>query len=295
MGHAGRMFLQSCFMKQLAFLLVIAISGSHAFAQPLHAHASADTAKCPPSFSSPVYPTIGAPAGGVPPYIYSWTNGNLLDSPNSAQPRIVQHASQTVDSLFFVVQVTDAANTIARDTVRVLFSHWAFTLGQCIRFKGTGDTVSIASQGGSINFFPTTLEWTPNVYLDSNAFGHRSFTPVTQNYIVYGTDRAGCRLSAGSCSVIVSATRVPVAASSESAVRIIPSPATSDSRIEISNDLLGGKMHIFSLDGRTVRTLLLQSTSTPLADATPIPPGHYFYRIARDGAPPVTGRLILQK
>ena len=281
------------FLSVLVLLITIATKGADA--QPLQAHAGADTMKCPPSASHPVYPRLGAPAtGGVPPYSYSWSivgapnPGTLLDSPNSAQPLVVQTPGQPVDSLFFVVQVTDAASTVARDTVKVLFPHWVFTAGSCIRFKGPGDTVSIGAQGGSLNFSPMVFEWVPNVYIDSvviAGFGHqyRSFTPVTQNYFVYGTDRAGCRAIAGSCSVVVTPTRVPETTASKNAVCIVPSPATVESRFEISPGLLGSDLQVFSADGRLVRNQTLFSVSTPLRELMPSVPGLYFYVVGKHG------------
>jgi hypothetical protein len=277
-------------MKYFAVLFVLLLFSVCAGAQPLQARAGTDTARCTPPLN-PINPRIGEPAtGGLPPYTYTWSaiNGGqnyvgLLDLQQSAQPHVVNNPPQFIDSLFFTVQVMDAANAVAYDTVLVRFSRWAWTLSQCMRFKGPADTVDISFQGGSMNFSPTVIEWSPASFLTTTSAQARSYTPTTQNYVAYGTDRAGCRLSAGQCSVIVSPAHIANAMQAESSVRFAPLPLTPDSRLEISAYLIGSTLHIYSVDGRLLQAMSLRSATTSLREILQLSSGTYFYCIEKSG------------
>lgn len=291
-------------MKQLAFLLLVLILGSRAFAQPLQAYAGSDTVWCTSQQTSPK-PVLGFTAtGGAPPYVYAWSVdypgqfiASLLDSPSRAQPRVKSAPAQGIDSLDFVVEVTDAVNAKAYDTVRVLYSRWIFLTFQCMRPQSGADTVlfSNSTYGGS-NFGPFgDFRWTPAAFLSDTTIDEpRCWAPLSTQYTKYGTDRAGCRSSIGGCGTYLWNTGIAEFFKDRRHAIIAPLPVTFSSHLDISPDLVGAELSILSADGRLLHSQRLISPSTHLGSILRKPSGVYFYRIEKRGEAIKRGTLVVR-
>jgi len=296
-------------MKQFFTLLALLLAAYCSDAQPLQAYAGMDTVICPgPPITALKYPRLGAPAtGGVPPYTYLWTAINdpafasIVDHPDSARPYangILYNITTPPDSVVLTVRVTDSVGTVARDTVTVYIARWRYLALSCRRSQSGADTVHFSgSTKFWSNFGPfTNIRWNPSVYLsDSTVDDPKCWAPPGRTFVKYGTDRVGCRSEIGSCGTYALPNATLDAQSTPKGVaRIVPSPATQASRIEISADLVGAQLRIFSPDGRCVHNATLIQPSTPLHAGWAAPRGAYFYSLWKEGRRAHGGTFTVQ-
>lgn len=285
--------------KHLLISILLLFFCNSAVKAQLAAHAGNDTSRCA-STTGTINPRLGgtpAATGGMPPYTYQWhvlpglVPNAHLDNGNIANPLVIQDAGNTVDSLDYVLIVTDNNNTIARDTVRVYFSHFMCTTGECVKFKEVADTVRLGLNC-FVRLTPARIAWSPAQYLSSDTTpAPSSWTPTSQSYTAKITDRYGCSVYS-SCSVVVSNTGIGSTVNNKTALLIAPNPVTHESSFVIDPSYLNGVLSITYLDGKLVYNKRVTRLHTSFREVFPLgQPGICFYKLSKPGLPTITGKF----
>jgi hypothetical protein len=283
----------------LSLFLLVCLSKTDA---QLIANAGSNVTRCSSLSPAQVNPQLGgAPTatGGRPPYTYQWRKlpdlvyGAYLDNGSVANPTVSQDPGYSVDSLDYELIVTDDLNEMARDTVRVYFSHFTCTTGECIKFKNAADTVQLGLTCFA-RFQPSTYSWTPTQYLSAtNVASPKSWTPVSQVYTAAITDSKGC-IVYSSCAVQVGNTGIGNTVKNNAALLISPNPATAESQFIIDQAYLQGELLITSIDGKSVCKKKITSLITAVKEVLlEWQPGICFYKLSKPGMPVVTGKFLI--
>lgn len=274
-----------------------------ALAQSLQANAGRDTAFCfppPPGWTGYMIGGNPSASGGTAPYTYQWRvlSGTIglgyLNSATVANPLLNGQVQSNIPAVDYELQVTDANNNTARDTVHIVISYFNCITGSCEKGKKMEDTVSLRPTCMS-NSLPVTYRWSPgNTLIDSTVMNPLSFTPVNQSYTCLMTDAFGCQKTTNCWVEItnVGVNKVPV---NTQKVMIAPNPLTYESSMIISSEYLNSKLVVYAVDGKLVAETTLSGLSTPVKQVLPAAgSGIYFYKVLKAGEQISAGKLVVQ-
>lgn len=284
---------KNIFLKAFLVTLLVMVYSATSFAQ-LSASAVHTAKWCAGRvFPPPPGPHIGgqpAAIGGVPPYKYKWTcistypNLPCLDNDTIANPQVITWSWGAYHSLTYQLTVTDSIGNTANDTANIYVGgQFSYSLTPCEYDKGTNDTVTLIPTitGGSYGYAPIAYYWTPNLYLSSDSMQYPiSWATADISYTVHAIDSIGCSDSAITpCDVYVYSERVSHEQLQSTHVRIFPNPLCNKSIITISNELIGGSLYCFDIQGRLLRTITLTSTTVGFGNQDIQDHGLLYYRI----------------
>jgi hypothetical protein len=281
----------------LLIIFVLAVSTKGVMAQQLTVNAGPDTVICYLSQTMPHIGNLNAASGGTPPYSYEWQYGSsnwvntALTDPTKPYTQMVQFDHQ-VDSMILTLKVTDAANNVATDQVTVYKSTFTYIMADCRKFKFPQDTVEMFGAARS-DWGPTKYEWAPAEYM-SYIPGKEliTWTPVTKTYTSTVTDRFGCIAGGGDCIITV----YPVGiddVKADNNIIVYPNPATSQSVLQVNEQLIGGTLKIVAVDGKEVYRSKLNNTKTTIGNFLQSA-STYFYTVEKGGKTVALGKLVVE-
>jgi hypothetical protein len=284
-------------MNRILLLLFITLSFTTDTYAQLTAEAGSDTVVCNPLS----YPRLGgAPTAlaGTPPYSYNWelvedppNTFFYLDIVTSSNPK-VRGVTFSGDTMVFRVTVTDGIGSVAIDLVKVMVARWTCTGGKCVKNIMEGDTVSLGT-GCNGNFPPHTIAWTPSANLSSTTSSNpKTWTKTSTNYYAKTTNAIGCYRD-DTCVVNVTKLGVKELAKKQGYVGIHPNPVNESSVLHISNDMLGGELKVFTIDGRLILQQPVTNTKTMLGSfLIQSSASVYIYSYEKQGMKPVNGKWV---
>jgi hypothetical protein len=283
-------------MNKISLILLISIlSLSIESNAQLTAQAGADTVACSPT----TYPYLGGSPtafGGTPPYSYEWVydadilNTFLyLDNPYIAHPR-VRAVPLTGDTLVFTIRVTDNTGSTVSDFVRVYVARWTCSSTPCVKNKSATDTI-ILNNGCYGNYSPNTIRWSPATKLsDTTIASPVTWTNVSTQYVAKLTNAIGCwRLD--TCKVNVVPTAVAGLDKLKGYVALHPHPVNETSELTVSNDMLGGELKVYAIDGKLILKQSITSSNTIIGDKLGVS-AFYIYSYEKQGSKPVYGKWV---
>lgn len=277
----------------LLFLLTLGII-SNSFAQ-LTAEAGGDTVVCNP-LSYPRLGGVPTAIGGTPPYSYNWEL--VEDPPNtffyidivtSPNPK-VRGVTFSGDTMVFRVIVTDGVGGVATDIVKVKVARWTCTLGQCVKNILEGDTVTLGTPCVG-NYPPHTIAWTPSTNLSSTTSSNpRTWTNISTSYYARTTNYIGCYRD-DTCKVNVTKLGIEELVKTKGYVGIHPNPVNESSILHVSNDMLGGELKVFTIDGKLALKQVITNSKTTIGN-TLKNSAVYIYSYEKQGMKPVNGKWV---
>ena len=191
-------------MKNVYLLLIFALIPIFSFAE-LQIKIGNDTTFC--DFFETKLGTNMIIEGGTPPYTYRWTTqiilygntyyaGTFLDDPALKTPTFKDRWSgQKWEP--FVLEVTDANNIVARDTINVRFSEFVYLLGYTVLYQNIGDEIELFGGGIFGGILPyRSYSWSPADDL-LTPHSQNTICRVTQfaRYFFTVEDSVGCQAS----------------------------------------------------------------------------------------------------
>lgn len=202
---------------------------------------------------------------GSPPYIYKWetnytigtfmlTASDFLDDTSIANPRIINGG---VDSLRFTLTVMDSLGITCKDSVKITFSSFGFTLQDKFIIINQGDSAQIyPGIGGGIP--PITYEWSPKAHLSDPFISNPWANPDSStNYLATATDSAGCQATDPDIfEVFVNPVGINEFSTLSSQIEIYPNPLVNQSTILFNSSgvkLMEAK--IIDSNGRLVKQM----------------------------------------
>ncbi len=248
---------------------------------------------------------------GTPPFTYSWsanytiTIGTLtfhyyasdfLNDTTLANPSII-NAFNEIDSMFFVLTVTDSSNNVCSDSVLIRFSNWTVNLGTVTFNILQGDTAYYnwgPNIGGGIP--PFQYLWKPNSgLLDSISTNGFITQPDSSNvYYVTITDSAGC-VAVGPPFVFVNVMPVGLTYinSGKFSFTVSPNPSGSFTNFNISGNLKEKLLYEF-YDAQAHLNYEVETSDTSLRlDNALFSKGLNFYKIIYQNTIIGTGKFIV--
>lgn len=284
-------------MKKFLLTLSVLLSALHfqSIAQ-LVAEAGADTVVC----NSASYPRLGgAPSayGGTPPYTYTWTYTPdpintffYLDNINAANPKMIS-VSLSGDTMNFELLVSDAIGNIATDLVRVKVARWTCSGGACVKNIVEGDTVALGT-GCFGNYAPNTILWSPAINLSSPTSSNpATWTKTTTSYYAKTTNNIGCWRN-DTCKVNVTPLGVNGLGMTSGHVMVYPNPVNEHSVFEVSNDMLGGVLKVYTVDGKLLSTKAIMQAKTEIGTVLQGKSAIYIYSYEKQGSRTIYGKLV---
>jgi hypothetical protein len=166
---------------------------------------------------------------GTPPYTYKWTTKynlagrfyeyakDLLSDSTLSMPIFKSSLPNKIWQPF-VVEVKDANQQIARDTINIRFSGFILSASQYMFFQHMGDEVEFnqSNIGGGIPPY-RSYSWSPTVGLSSpNVFPTKCRVIGNQIYTLRAVDSVGCVAEDASYDVLVPVAEEPVLGETDS-------------------------------------------------------------------------------
>jgi hypothetical protein len=224
---------------------------------------------------------------GIPPYSYSWscevetfffdyTASDFLNDTTLAEPELIDFG---IDSLTFVLTVTDSEGNTCSDSINVFICSFGIDLADGQFTIDQGDTVSIYSSVGG-NCMPVTYQWEPNYNIsDVNASNPQVWPDTTTFYTNVATDSAGCSMFDGDIfEVYVN----PLSTSSRQGPiepKLYPNPMVDFTTVDLSGmEVNGWSLEIYDVMGRRVRSENLVTDQQVILKGQ-LTSGVYSYRI----------------
>lgn len=266
------------------------------------ANAGSDTTLCV-SFE-PAYLILGGSptaSGGVPPYTYLWsgtysigpltyTASDFLDDITSANPLLTDISP---DSLVLYLTVTDNVGSICKDTIKIKFCQYVWTLDYKFVYIDQGDTTQIGPSVGD-GCPPYSFVWSPNYNIsDPYAENPVVWPDTTTFYTSIVTDAAGCEAGGGTFDVFVISTGISNYENHKT-IKIFPNPITDKSVVTVSNyynsDL---SLCFYNIYGRFVHHINITGLETEILRKN-FEAGIYFYQLLDNGKPLESGKILIQ-
>jgi len=288
-------------MKSLTLSLTVffAVFAGHTFAQ-VTADAGPDVYACVNEEAI----IGGAPTatGGTPPYTFTWEASYTLGSGNFvinlsasdflndttvANPEYIPQNLSEIDTVEFMLTVTDATGITSIDTVQVYSAAWAFHFGQMYYTINAGDSVFLSGWENVYGGFPPyEYLWRPNHGLtDSTSLSFWAKPEESVAYYLTKTDSIGCEVS----GPLLYFVNVESLSSSEfenagALVRTYPNPTKDFMTIEINLAVSGEfTFRLFSEGGKLVDQLNFNQNTFEM-NLSNHPAGAYIYEVTnRDG------------
>lgn len=273
---------------------------SNCFAQ-LIADAGKDTAVC----EDVTVLTIGGnptASGGVPPYQFTWsgsyeyagriyTASFMLEDTTVANPVFKERAIP--DSVVLYVNVRDANDSVAIDSMTVRRSSYISCLGECRHYIDLGDSVQLGHCviGG---IAPLQYAWEPSESLSDSTLENPWANPTA--YVTYYTleitDSIGCK-TWSFCRVYTHTLNSKIK-EDQSNILIYPNPSTHVIFVAFnSSSYLNTSFEILSLTGKTI--CIMEVCESILSIKTQdYSSGIYLYRWKSDNEVIETGKLVIE-
>jgi len=284
-------------VKKICYIIVALLlcSGFDSYAQ-LTAEAGPDTVVCNPAS----YPRLGgAPTAiaGNPPYNYNWeyvpdpTNTFFyLDIVTSANPK-VRGVTLSGDTMVFKVIVSDALGNTSFDIVKVKVARWNCTGGPCVKNIVEGDTVALGT-GCSGNYSPNTIVWSPATNLSSTTSSNPlTWTKTSTSYYAKTSNAIGCWRD-DTCKVNVTPVGVNSIEKTKGQVLVYPNPLNENSVFAVSNDMIGGTLKVYSIDGKLLLQQKITQSKTTIGNILVGSSTIYMYSYEKQGSKTIYGKWV---
>lgn len=195
-------------IKKAVFIIIFCLFSISVFAQ-LSVDAGKDTTYCSEqNFNSQILGAASKVTNGKPPYKFAWKcvyritdrlifTASFMLTDTTLQTPAFKNIPVDQDWLKFTLTVTDSENNIARDSLFVRFSSFAYLTGggQPRFYIEKGDSILLsfpnAGIGGGIE--PLTYYWRPKTYLSApNSLGTWCKPDSSIQYEEFAIDSCGC-------------------------------------------------------------------------------------------------------
>jgi hypothetical protein len=288
-------------MKTRLWLVFLIFLSSRAYGQ-LIVNAGNDTAICSNGEDFDTIQIGGNPTafGGVEPYIYTWSTNYLigsqlygasrfLDDTTKSNPKIV---NPTLDFIKLKLTVRDNLGTKAEDSIIIRFSVFYYLTIECIDFINKGDTVAISGNMGQ-GIGSLSYVWSPNYNIsDTSAASPNVWPDTTVQYQVFAIDSIGCISEPSTCSIYVNTTGISQINNDLIKSEVIPNPINSNSKILISEDIMGNAtIQVFNSKGQAILLDKLSSDTYMIGDKI-FADGFYIYVIKNGNIILSNGKFI---
>jgi len=253
-----------------------------------------DTTFCASSLTESKLGTNMIIEGGAPPYTYRWTTkiniwddkyfyaDTFLGDPTLKAPTF---KSTWLDQRWepFVLEVTDANNEVARDTINVRFSQFAICLGYMILDLNIGDEIELLGGNGCIGggILPyRSYSWSPaDDLLTPDSMNTICRVTKSTSYTLTIEDSVGCKASNMPYVVFVKPTSITPSLSSNK--NNIYYDATN--QVIVIDETLQNQSLTFELIDLQGNTILRKTNIGEPISLANFPSGIYLCRILRNG------------
>ncbi len=264
--------------------------------------AGRDTAFCAESSEFAVIGGNPSAKGGVPPYVYTWsaeykhgshvyTSSFMLEDTTVANP--VFKKGSIPDSVVLYLNVQDAADSIATDSVQVRLSNFGGCLGECRHYIKLGDSVQLwhCIFGG---IPPLTFLWSPTSSLSGGTSESPWAKPLSNTtYELIITDSVGCQTSSA-CIVFVDPSTINPRYNNIRIIQVYPIPARNEINVVFDNPRFSNSvLEILSSNGSLIRKINVNDPVISIG-VQDLLPGIYIYKWKTNGDMIETGRFVIK-
>jgi len=245
------------------FFLPICV-GSNALAQCV-ADAGNDTAMCVGLWGVDSIQLGGnlSGSGGAGTLTYTWQTtydagftvyhaSDYLDDTTMANPWLF---GAQVDTLIFLLTVSDSLGNGCTDSIRIRFSQFGYTLWDCQASILQGDTAFLQSTVGA-GIPPLTFLWSPNYNISNvNVELPYVFPDSSTNYSLVVTDSIGCQANSDVCEVSVNPVSIMENQDTYDISTVSPNPVVGISKLTFRNTQGEGRIiSIYNILGELIQS-----------------------------------------